>query len=66
MKKKYDKVVQDSYRLTLLNITLSSIRLNRVEYEDYRKNRNVHTSWQNLPSKMPVCKATFIKVLGEF
>ena len=68
--KKTDKVVQDSYLLTLLNITLPNRRRNRVENEDNRKNGNVSVRYtllgENLPNKIPVCKATFIKVLGEF
>ena len=67
---KTDKVVQDSYLLTLLNITLPNRRRNRVENEDNRKNINVSVRYtllgENLPNKIPVCKATFIKVLGEF
>ena len=65
-----DKVVQDSYLLTLLNITLPNRRRNRVENEDNRKNINVSVRYtllgENLPNKIPVCKATFNKVLGEF
>ena len=67
---KKDKVVQDLYLLTLLNITLPNTRRNRVEIGGNCKNINVSGRYtllgENLPIKIPVCKATFIKVLDGF
>ena len=49
--KKTDTVVQDSYLLILLNITLQNRQQNRVENEDNRKNRNVSVRYTLLGKK---------------
>ena len=64
------KVTQDQHILTLLDVSKPKRKREWVEDEGRRKDRNVTVKYnlltENHPDILPVCKATLIKVLGEY
>ena len=65
-----NKVSQDQFILSPLDVSDPKRRRPRVENENVRKNRNLNVKYtlltENHPKKIKLCKATFIKVLGKF
>jgi len=65
-----NKVDQDRTILNLLDITRVKRQRLKVLDVNKRKDRNISVKYSLLcsshPEKVPVCKATFIKVFGEY
>ena len=64
-----NKVEQDRALLHLMSITPVKRQRPKVQNEEKRKDRNLSVRYSLLcnshPEKVPVCKSTFIEVLGE-
>ena len=66
---KPNKVEQDQGILHLMTLEKAKRRRARVKDAAARKDRNLSVKYNlltvDLPNKLPVCKATFLQVLGE-
>ena len=64
-----NKVQQDEQLLLLMSVGKTQRRQKKVDDENSRKDRNVSVKYSLLthdhPNKLPVCKATFLSILGE-
>ena len=64
-----NKVQQDEQLLLLMSVGKTQRRRKKVDDENSRKDRNVSVKYSLLthdhPNKLPVCKATFLSILGE-
>ena len=64
------KVEQDQVILQLITVKKVQRRRPKVDNSDIQKDREVTNEYNLLtedhPTKIPVCKATFCSVLGEF